>query len=391
MKHTVFDGDWKETYPALRLRELKHRKTYPKQNDRMAQAYLRYQNAGKQKENGRIGRELALCQKYWKCYPLHYFRYNQYLADNPLTEAQLKDYIPDFFFYTLFLPYYDGKRYETLIDEKTVSESLFRSLGIPTPHTLAKLLGGRLYAPDGSPATAAQAAEAAAGLGARKIFVKPAKGSGGYGIRVFAQDGSGAYRDKNGESLDGWFQRDETPGGDYILQAGLTQHESLARVYPQAVNTFRIATENKGGEVRLVCAVIRFGGGGREVDNCCQGGIILKVDGASGKTGEFGVAETGERYANHPDTGYPFREFAVEDWEGVKNFALRCAAKLPWFTYLGWDIALTPTGPAVIEANLGFGLDLFQVAHGGLREAFHIADPDFYWKNAGKRTERVCR
>jgi hypothetical protein len=59
---------------------------------------------------------------------------------------------------------------------------------------------------------------------------------------------------------------------------------------------------------------------------------------------------------------------------------------LPQFTYLGWDIALTKEGPLAIETNLGFGLDLYQVSLGGLREAFGIENPKFYWKNRGERS-----
>ena len=61
------------------------------------------------------------------------------------------------------------------------------------------------------------------------------------------------------------------------------------------------------------------------------------------------------------------------------NFTLKCAAKLPQFTYLGWDIALTEQGPIVIETNLEFGIDLYQIALGGLKEAFEISDPKKYW------------
>ena len=61
------------------------------------------------------------------------------------------------------------------------------------------------------------------------------------------------------------------------------------------------------------------------------------------------------------------------------------AKRLPQFTYLGWDIALTRRGPLAIETNLGFGLDSYQIALGGLREPFQISDPQFYWKNKGKR------
>jgi len=384
------DGDWKQRYAALRLREIKHRFTYKKINDRMAQALLRYKTCENKKNMRQIAREIDLCRRFWRCYPLHYFRYNHYREQSRLSDIELRDYIPDFFFYTLFLPHYDGDEYAPLLEDKVVADSLFRSLDIPTPRSLGAIVRGRLYDGCFSPETAEAVTEEAAASGAGKIFVKPAYGSGGHGIIVFTRDEEGCYRDKNGGELGGFLSRDVLRG-DYILQAGLVQHRSLSAVYPNSVNTYRIATENIGGSVRAVCSVIRFGCGGREVDNVCQGGIVLKVDGSTGKTADFGITETGEKYSAHPDTGFRFSRFSNGGWEAVLRFALDCAAKLPWFTYLGWDIALTGAGPVAIEANLGFGLDLFQVAHGGLREAFRIGDPDYYWKYAGKRAELPCR
>jgi hypothetical protein len=66
------------------------------------------------------------------------------------------------------------------------------------------------------------------------------------------------------------------------------------------------------------------------------------------------------------------------------------ADKLPFFTHLGWDIALTREGPVAIEVNLGPGIEGLQIACGGLRKVFQIEDPDYYWKNPGKRSEHFA-
>ena len=37
------------------------------------------------------------------------------------------------------------------------------------------------------------------------------------------------------------------------------------------------------------------------------------------------------------------------------------------------------------DYNLGVGIEALQIANGGLRKAFLIDDPDYYWKNQGYR------
>jgi len=381
----------KETYMGLRFRELKHRFTYIKSYNRMSDALRRYDSCSGKKEGKSIRHERNVCKKYWHCYPLHYYRYNQYLSEMQLSDDQLKDYIPEFFFYSVFLPFYDSKKYEILLEDKNITEVLFRSLEIPSPQTLLKWIGGGLYTPDLRETSIQEVIKKANALGCSKLFLKPANGQGGFGISVFHRNDSGGYQDPSGKSLYDLFVKQTSlfRSKDYILQAGLSQHKSLSELYPSSINTFRIVTESKEGAARILCSIVRIGSGGREVDNICQGGIILKLDNDTGKAGKYGITEIGTKYARHPDSGFIFENFQVPDWNIIRTFALECALKLPQFTYLGWDIALTDDGPVAIEANLGFGIDLLQIALGGLRKTFGITDPDFYWRNQGKRAGRI--
>lgn len=49
--------------------------------------------------------------------------------------------------------------------------------------------------------------------------------------------------------------------------------------------------------------------------------------------------------------------------------AARKAYLLPRCRYLGWDIALTPDGPAIIEANWQQGCDIIE--YGDQRGIYH--------------------
>ncbi|MDG6219740.1 MAG: sugar-transfer associated ATP-grasp domain-containing protein, partial [Candidatus Thermoplasmatota archaeon] len=172
---------------------------------------------------------------------------------------------------------------------------------------------------------------------------------------------------------------------DYIIQPGLIQHDELSRIYPHSVNTFRIATENSNGNVRLLCATLRMGQRGMEVDNGTQGGLLVKIDVEKGTFSDYATTEENEYFEKHPDTNFVFKKYQLKNWKDIKEFTIEATQKLSDFAYLGWDIALTDSGPVAIETNFKFGLDHYQVALGGLREILEITDPDFYWKNKGKR------
>ena len=84
-------------------------------------------------------------QAFWGCKPLHYLRYGLYRSDRPLGGAELLSYIPEFFFYSLFLAYHDAdEEPAAVIRDKIRTERLFRDLGIRQPPTLGLLVRGRL-------------------------------------------------------------------------------------------------------------------------------------------------------------------------------------------------------------------------------------------------------
>jgi hypothetical protein len=172
---------------------------------------------------------------------------------------------------------------------------------------------------------------------------------------------------------------------DYIVQAGVIQDSEISGIYPGSVNTFRIIVENINGLARVVCAVMRIGRGLSEIDNASSGGIFIKIDIPSGRMCDFATSYNGERFNEHPNTHVKFQNFKISRWDEIKRFAIEAAGKMPFFTYLGWDIALTVNGPLVIEINSNPAHDIMEMSSNGLREAFCIEDPNYYWKNPGKR------
>jgi hypothetical protein len=218
----------------------------------------------------------------------------------------------------------------------------------------------------------------------KKIFVKPADGAGGKGIYIFHKNNEGHYVTNENIILDENFLATIGKIRDYIIQAGVPQDPEISEIYPDSVNTCRIITENKNGVARLVCAMLRIGRGQKEVDNISSGGICVNIDINSGKFGDFAMSYDGEKYTQHPDTHFVFRSEKISRWDETRKFTTDSAGKLPFFTYLGWDIALTDDGPVCIEINPFPAIDIMEMTSCGLRGAFEIEDPDYYWKNIKK-------
>jgi hypothetical protein len=370
---------------SLRLAEILHRYTYAKRNKRMSQAIERYNKCECKKPSSQIHNEINLCKNYWGCYPLHYFRYDLYRDDKQLSEYELLDYIPEFFFYYLFLPFYNKKNRANFMENKNLYEQVFSRLSITQPPTLCKLLNGKIFSSDMKIIEFSYLEKLLQKNVYEKLFVKPADGEGGYGIYIFHLDSNNNYVTKDDLLFNEAFLKRIGKKNDYIIQPGLVQDIEISRLYNHSVNTFRIATENIDGNVRLLCATLRLGRSGTEVDNSAQNGLIVKIDLDSGALNQSATSEQNEYFEDHPDTHFVFKGYKISQWCTVKDFTIESAQKLPQFVYLGWDIALTKNGPVALEINLTFGLDHYQVALGGLRNVFRISDPTYYWRNKGKR------
>ncbi len=374
-----------EAYLALKLQEQLHRYQFPRAFRPMQHALQRWQRCDTKKPAARIRREMSLCRKFWGCQPLHYYRYDLFRADRDLSDAELLNYVPEFYFYRLYLPYYDTRQYAMLLDDKIVTEQLFRGVGIRQPRTVCTVVHNRICDRGLTSISYERVLGELTETACPTIFVKPADGRGGHGIYVFHQSDGREYRSDSNDVFSEEFLNRIGAQNNYIVQAGVEQAPELALVYPTSVNTFRIATENKSGRVRVLCAVQRIGRGGKQVDNFCQGGLALGIDVATGRTASYLISELCERCEKHPDSNFVFHDYQIPRWEEIKAFAVELAQKLPYFTYLGLDIALARDGPLAIEANLGFGLDCYQIPLGGLREVLQITDPAHYWHHRGVR------
>lgn len=186
------------------------------------------------------------------------------------------------------------------------------------------------------------------------IFAKPDVGESGKGIERLKKsdfpDTDAMYR----------YVKSRNFG---VLEEELIQHEALKRVYPHSVNSLRIVTLLTGGpafDAHCVYAVVKFGGGGKFVDNLENGGMFCPLN---PETGEIcGVAHTAalKTLDCHPDTGVPFLGYRIPFVREAIALCKKAAMEEPRMRYLGWDVCITPEGPAIIEGNDYPGYDFWQ-------------------------------
>ena len=87
------------------------------------------------------------------------------------------------------------------------------------------------------------------------------------------------------------------------------------------------------------------------------------------ETGEImrvvkGTGSQQTRPATHPDTGRPLIGFALPCWPELKGLVLQAACALPRIGIQAWDIAMSESGPLLMECNSGGDFSPPQLAWG---------------------------
>jgi len=182
-----------------------------------------------------------------------------------------------------------------------------------------------------------------------RIVAKPHDGTWSHGIDVI---------DVTGRDLDvaGLHAR-LIERQQYVVEGYLDQHPNLARFYPDALATLRIHTLALGDDVQLVLPTqLNVGSGGAVTNN--TGSIQAFADLSTGTVISDGVymgaAEFGTRDAvleTHPDSGVAFRGAPLAFMDDVAALVTAAARHVPEVPFIGWDVAITPGGPAIVEGN----------------------------------------
>lgn len=342
--------------------------------------FNRFEQSRNQKPPAQIKKEMKMLAHYWGCFPYQYYRYDLYDKACPFSIEEMMDFIPNFFAYNLFFPR-SFMEYGILCEHKGITHAVMTGFGIPQPVMLLRFDAGTFYNHRNELISDDEANRIIQSSETKKIVIKPSFGLGGQGVLIYPRDPEKGYIDEEGRNIDAHFFHEQLKSGIFVVQQGLVQHPDIMKIYPHSVNTFRIITETENGKVKILFSLMRMGRGGKQVDNASAGGLYIKVNKVDGSFHDFAYCHNRIKFSKHPDTGFSFSGAKIAQWDQILVFLSGVALKFREIRYIGWDIALTESGPAVIEINNGPDIEILQDFYNGIRSHFGIV-PEKWWYNS---------
>lgn len=201
----------------------------------------------------------------------------------------------------------------------------------------------------------------------KELFIKPLRGSQGIGARKITL--SDLSTERNVTEIQSSIAKESC-----VFQEVVAQHPKLTELNPCALNTMRIDTFRAPGEpAEILSAFLRVGGAGNCVDNVSAGGVMVGIHLDTGKLKDTAVnffhgSRTFGTFKTNPLNGRPFGGYQVPLFEQVKETVAKAAAWIPP-SLIGWDVAVSPSGPVLVEGNvLYYGLTSSDIAYGGYKK-----------------------
>ena len=161
-----------------------------------------------------------------------------------------------------------------------------------------------------------------------EFMAKPIDGGCGKGIEKI--------NSKDYETVEKLYEYLNKEENNFELEEIIKQHEEVAKIYPNAINTVRIVTivttkegksilnipkENRNSielETHIICAYFRIGNGGKCVDNFNSGGMTAPIDENTGIVTQVAIDKQKNIYENHPQTGEKIKGFQFPSWNEAK-------------------------------------------------------------------------
>lgn len=197
----------------------------------------------------------------------------------------------------------------------------------------------------------------------KQAILKPVQGQCGKGIELIRFNNFRRLED----CLDFLKHYEES----YILEELIIQDHSMAKWNETSVNTIRVASINRDGDIEIFLSFLKTGRKGFCTDNGGSGGIIAVIDHTNGKIISDGYDELNGVYQTHPDTLCGFKGYEIPRWQELLSLVKIVHSRLSQHRYIGFDFALSINkGWVLVEANWG-AFQMYQSITGvGLKNKF---------------------
>ena len=313
----------------------------------------------------RVIREFVFLWILLKRFPLHYFsrslyrngydNYMDYLSIPELMKLMYSDTIQNNF-------------YVEILENKFLFAQIAKKFDLPVPKLLGYNSKGNFYYNQNKVKLSSNTElvlffnEIFNYYNITKIFVKSINDHGGTGIFLLHKNNLDQQIKSSGSII---------LNGTFIYQECLEQHTAINKIYDISINSLRIdVCLDENEKANLLGAVMRFGAGGSAIDNVSKGGFFVPINNESGRLTKngFGFMKHGGKVLSmHPDSEFIFDDFKIPFYKEAIKLALEMSTMFP-NKIIGWDIAITPNGPFIIEGNHNTQLTMSELGYGGYKK-----------------------
>lgn len=148
-------------------------------------------------------------------------------------------------------------------------------------------------------------------------------------------------------------------GGYNLLEEKMYNIDTLAVLNPTSLNTCRIVTCHGGGYFKVLFGCLRIGSKGALIDNATQGGTAARIDIETGKLSSV-FKGNAYRLIEGSQVGRDEIGLQIPYWKETIEMLREASKLVPEIHLVGWDVAIGPNGPHLIEGNESFDSALLQ-------------------------------
>lgn len=258
-----------------------------------------------------------------------------------------------------------GLRYDVVTRDKFYAGSIFSAAGLPSAENLALISDQYLITPDGRKEQLDSLLKFP-----YPLFIKNNTLEAGEGVMDCQIDKNGFVINGERKGMSDFLRI--VGSRKWVVQRRYSSHAKLQEFNSTSLNSTRIYTILNHHEPEILCAYQGFATGKATSDSWQHGSLYVGLDLTNGILRETGVTSPYDKRSGlhkmHPDSNKKFEAFEIPYLKEAVNLCIRAHRLLYFHFIIGWDIAITDTGPMILEANERPGMSVAQALNGGLRK-----------------------
>jgi hypothetical protein len=181
----------------------------------------------------------------------------------------------------------------------------------------------------------------------------------------------------------------------YLLQKFLSPHPAVQAMCGNRLATVRIVTLAREGEPDILRACWKIPAGANIADNYWRpGNLLARIDISTGEVLRV-LSGSGLELiepVEHPDTNTPLVGMVVPCWAKLTRIAIEAARLMHQMPLIGFDMAISESGPVIVEMNHTPDFFLNQLADGrGMLDEELIKEIANQKRKAGARSKEIKR